>query len=108
MNFADEVMLVLAAGFLLANLPFINERVFVLGPRRSPKHPAWRLLELAVGAALTLGLGLALEASLGQRHPQDWPFYVAFACLFLTFAFPGFVWRHLRRRPAPAASDDHG
>jgi hypothetical protein len=39
-----------------------------------------------------------LERRIGQVQPQGWQFYAAFACLFITFAFPGFVWRHLRRR----------
>ena len=47
---------------------------------------------------LTIGIGLALEARLGQIQPQRWEFYAAMASLFLTLAFPGFVWRYLRRR----------
>jgi hypothetical protein len=49
------------------------------------------------GAAV-VGLGMALEARIGQRQPQGWEFYAIVICLFLTFAFPGFVWRILRRR----------
>ena len=30
--------------------------------------------------------------------PQRWEFYAALGFLFLTLAFPGFVWRYLRRR----------
>ena len=92
-----QVWLVLAVALTLANLPFVNERLFVVGPRRAPKSLGWRLLELFVFAAESLGLGFAIEARIGQRQPQGWEFYAAFACLFLTFAFPGFVWRYLRR-----------
>jgi len=92
-----QVWLVLAVALTLANLPFVNERLFVVGPRRAPKSLGWRLLELFVFAAASLGLGFAIEARIGQRQPQGWEFYAAFACLFLTFAFPGFVWRYLRR-----------
>jgi hypothetical protein len=107
MNSADEVMLVLVVGLLLANLPFVNERLFVVGPRRENKHLGWRMLELVLGCGLCMGLGFLLEANLGQRHPQGWPFYAAMGCLFLTFAFPGFVWRYLRRRrPAATAADE--
>ena len=42
-------------------------------------------------------LGFVLESRLGQRHAQGWEFYAAALCLFVTFAFPGFVWRYLRR-----------
>lgn len=93
-----EVWLVLALGLLLANLPFVNERLFLVGPLRAPKHLGWRLVELLTGAGLCILAGFALEGSIGQRHVQGWAFYVAMGSLFLTFAFPGFVWRYLRRR----------
>jgi Protein of unknown function (DUF2818) len=106
-NAGAQVWLVLLMGLLLANLPFVNERLFVVGPRRSPKHLAWRLLELLLGCGLCIGLGFLLEGRIGQRHPQGWAFYAAMASLFLTFAFPGFVWRYLRRqRPATRAADE--
>jgi hypothetical protein len=92
-----EVALVLVVAALAANLPFVNERLFVVGPRRDPKGLGWRLLELVVLGGLTIGLGLLLEARIGQRHPQGWEFYAAAGCLFVTLAFPGFVWRYLRR-----------
>ena len=38
-----------------------------------------------------------LENRIGQRQPQGMEFFVAAGCLFITFAFPGFVWRYLRR-----------
>jgi hypothetical protein len=98
MNHAGEVWLVLLAAAVAANLPFANERLFVVGPKRERKPLPWRLLELVLLAALTLLLGTALEARIGQRHPQGWEFYAASGCLFLTLAFPGFVWRVLRRR----------
>jgi Protein of unknown function (DUF2818) len=47
--------------------------------------------------AASLGVGFAIEARLGQIQRQGWEFYVAMASLFLTLAFPGFVWRYLRR-----------
>ena len=108
MSTAHEVWLVLLIGLVLANLPFVNERLFVLGPRRAPKSLGWRLLEMGAGFGLCVGLGFLLEASIGQRHTQGWAFYVAMGSLFLTFAFPGFVWRYLRRRRQVAglAADD--
>lgn len=95
------VWLLLAAGFVAANLPFLSERLLLVGPRRSPKHFGWRLLELLLLAGIMVGIGLALESRIGQRHPQGWQFYAVAICLFITFGFPGFVWRHLRRhRPS--------
>ena len=98
MTHGPEVWLVLLAALVAANLPFISQRVLIVGPKPARKAFPWRLLELLLMAGLTLGLGLALEARIGQVQPQGWQFYAAFGCLFLTFAFPGFVWRHLRRR----------
>jgi hypothetical protein len=48
---------------------------------------------------------VALESSIGQRAKQDWEFYAAGACLFLTLASPGFVWRYLRRNRRSATHD---
>ena len=91
------VWLVLLIAVIAANLPFLNERLFVLGPARAPKVIGWRLLELVVFWGATLALGFALEARVGQIQPQGWEFYAALGFAFLTFAFPGFVWRYLRR-----------
>ena len=92
------VWLVILMAAIAANLPFVNERLGIVGPRRTPKRLGWRLLELVLLWGLTLGVGFALEARIGQIQPQGWEFYAAMACLFATLAFPGFVWRYLRRR----------
>lgn len=98
MSSSVAVWLVLSLAALAANLPFVNERLFVVGPLRVPrKSMGWRLLELVLFGALVVALGMLLEARIGQRHPQGWEFYAIVLCLFLTLAFPGFVWRVLRR-----------
>jgi Protein of unknown function (DUF2818) len=97
-NHTAEVWLVLIAALIAANLPFVNERLFIVGPKREPqKILGWRLLELLLLFLATLGLGMALEARIGQRHEQGWEFYAAAFAMFVTFAFPGFIWRYLRR-----------
>jgi hypothetical protein len=101
---AAEVWAVIVFSLVAANLPFVNERLFIVGPRRAPKHLGWRLLELLLLAALSFGLGVWLEDRIGQRQPQTWQFFAAAGCLFVTFAFPGFVWRYLRRGGGPQAS----
>ena len=88
---------VIGLALIAANLPFANERLMVVGPRLAPKPLGWRVVELVVLGALTLSVGMALEARIGQRQAQGWEFYAAFAFLFMTLAFPGFVWRYLRR-----------
>lgn len=97
MGSSAAVWLVLLIALIAANLPFVNERLFVVGPGMSPKAIGWRLLELVVLWGLTLAIGFGLEARAGQIQPQGWEFYAALGFTFLTFAFPGFVWRYLRR-----------
>jgi len=97
MDSSAAVWLVLLIAVVAANLPFVNERLFVVGPARRPKVIGWRLLELVVLWGVTLAIGFALEARAGQIQPQGWEFYAALGFAFLTFAFPGFVWRYLRR-----------
>ena len=97
MSPSQAAWLVLLLAAVAANLPFLNERQFLLGPSRSPKGFGWRLLELSVYAALVVAAGLALERHLGQVQSQGWAFYAVIACIFLTLGFPGFVWRYLGR-----------
>lgn len=105
MGHAAEVWVVIVFALVAANLPFFNERLFIIGPRRAPKALGWRLLELLLMATLSFGLGTLLESRIGQRQPQHWEFFAAAGCLFLTFAFPGFVWRYLRRSALRETSD---
>lgn len=94
-----SIWLVLLLAAVLANLPFVNERLFAFGPARAPgKSVAWRLLELLLYTAVVVLVGRALEGQAGQVAPQGWQFYAVLGCTMLTLAFPGFVWRHLRRR----------
>ena len=97
MSQGAAVWLVLLVAVVAANLPFVSERRFIVGPRCASKSLGFRALELVLLYLLTLGLGFAIEARIGQRQPQGWEFYAAFGCFFLTLAFPGFVWRYLRR-----------
>ncbi|MEY2892769.1 MAG: hypothetical protein RJA98_2677 [Pseudomonadota bacterium] len=98
MNGSGPVWAVLVTGLIAANVPFFTERLLLVGPKQADKSLAWRLLEMLLLGLLTLGLGFAIESRMGQRQPQGWEFFAAFGFLFLTFAFPGFVWRYLRRR----------
>lgn len=98
MQSTAAVWLVIGVAVMAANWPFVTERRLLVVPRPGPKAFAWRLAELLLLYGLTLGLGFALEAHEGQRQPQGWEFYVAALFLFVTLAFPGFVWRYLRRR----------
>lgn len=85
---------------IAANLPFVNERLFALIPIGRPSKPfSLRVLELAVLYFLVRGLAYLLESRIGNVFPQGWEFYAITVCFFIVLAFPGFVFRYLRRRP---------
>jgi len=93
----EPIWIVILAGLVSANLPFISHKFLFIVPLEK-KHPGWCLLEMLVWMALTLLLGIWLEGRIGNVFPKRWEFYTIFACLFLVAAFPGFVWRFLRKR----------
>ena len=90
------LVIVFALG--LANLPFVSEQLFCCYSLSGGKTLAIRCLELVVGYGAAGLLGMGLEIREGQSSPQGWEFYVITWCLFLTLAFPGFVYRYLSRR----------
>lgn len=95
-----SIWLVLLAAFCAANLPFLNQRLLAVVPLRTPKSLGLRLVELVVLYFIAGALGLLLEQRAGQIARQGWEFYAVTGALFITFAFPGFVWRYLfKHRP---------
>jgi hypothetical protein len=94
-----QVLIILVLAFVAANLPFaLERRLFVLPSRGEGKSLIWRLLELVLMYFVVGGIAWLVEKNLGPAHPQHWEFYAATACLFLVFAYPGFVYRFLWRR----------
>ena len=100
MSLTVSVWFVIVLALMAANLPFVTQRLFGLVALRAPKSLAIRLGELLVMYFLAGGVGLLLEHRAGQIAPQGWEFYAITGTLFLTLAFPGFVWRYLVKRPA--------
>jgi hypothetical protein len=100
MDTDTAVWTVILLALVAANLPFLSERLLMVWRMAGGKSLWWRLLELAVFYFVVGGIGLALEKHLGQIAPQGWEFYAITASLFLTLAFPGFVYRHLAQRRA--------
>ena len=98
MSQSVSVWLVIVAALIAANLPFLNERLFGVVPMAAQKSIGLRLAEMVVLYFAVGLLGVALEKHAGQVAPQGWEFYAVTAALFITFAFPGFVWRYLLRR----------
>jgi Na+(H+)/acetate symporter ActP len=86
---------------VFANLPFLSERLYLVWSfREGRKSVVWRLVELASYYALAAAVAFWMESRLGPVYRQRWEFYAITVCLFLVFAYPGFVYRYLRRRGA--------
>ncbi|MFZ6657714.1 DUF2818 family protein [Undibacterium sp. TJN19] len=101
MSSSASSWLVIVLAVLAANLPFLNERCFALVAiqRFVISKPLWvRLLELITLYFCVGVIAYALEAGAGNSFSQGWEFYAINACLFLVLAFPGFVYRYMRRR----------
>lgn len=90
---------VIVAALFAANLPFFNERLFALIPLRAVRKPFWlRLIELFVLYALLGVMAYALESRIGNAFTQGWEFFAISGCFFIVLAYPGFVFRYLRKR----------
>ena len=90
--------LVILLAALAANIPFLNERLLGLVPAALTVKPIWlRLIELTFLYFFVGAIAYALEARIGNVFSQRWEFYAVTFCLFLVFAYPGFVFRYLRR-----------
>jgi hypothetical protein len=102
MEVSTASWLVIVLAIAAANLPFFNDKVFALVPTRAQaagvrKHFLVRLAEMAVLYLVVGGIGIALEAKIGTAFPQTWEFYAITGCVFIVLAFPGFVFRYLRK-----------
>lgn len=84
-----------------ANLPFLNERLLGAISLKRPAKSLWlRLFELIILYFIVGGIAHLIESRMGNAFPQRWEFYAITACLFLVLAFPGFVFRYLRKHHA--------
>jgi len=97
------VLFLVALG--LANLPWLQERLFVFFSPPQQHKPIWLcLIEWLVYFVVWLLLAFGVERKLmGQINSQGWEFYVITLCLFVVFALPGFIFRydlrpHLEKR----------
>ncbi len=95
MNQAMSVGLVVMLALLGANLPFVSDRLMAVYRLKVTKSLALRLAELLVWYLVVGAIALFLEQQVGQIAPQGWEFYAITGTLFVTFAFPGFVYRYL-------------
>lgn len=99
MNNSTAGWIVIFLMVVAANFPFLTESVLgLVRLKRGDKSFFVRLLELILLYFLVLGVARLLESNAGNAFSQGWQFYAVTACLFLVLAFPGFVFRYLRRR----------
>ncbi|AFJ02349.1 hypothetical protein Q7C_1196 [Methylophaga frappieri] len=90
------IWLLVLTYLVLANLPWVNERLFLMVKFASGKKSAWwRLLETLVYyfVALLAGVGYEMQYA-GNVYQQDWEFFVTTLSLFLTFSVMGVIYRH--------------
>lgn len=87
------LIILLLLAFILANLPFLSQRLLLLLPVRR-KHFGHQLFEWLLAYALVGAVAYVLESRAGPVHPQGLTFYVVTLIMFAVFAFPAFVWRY--------------
>jgi len=96
-----KVLIVVGLYFIVANLPFLFDRVLFIWSRPSGRKGAgWQFLELLLFYLVFCGFASLLEMrdfGIASVYQKNWQFYVAMLCLFFVFAFPGFVYCHLWR-----------
>lgn len=81
--------------FIIANLPWLNERVFCVYPLKSTKKVGIRLAETLVLYLVSLLIAIVFELQFsGEIYPQGWEFFTTTFCLFLVLAVPGVIFRY--------------
>jgi hypothetical protein len=97
-----SIWFVIFVAIVAANMPFVAQRFLMFFHLKAPKTLGVRLFELIIFYFLAGGLGIVLENRAGQIAPQGWEFYAITGALFITLAFPGFIYRYLlKHRDTP-------
>lgn len=90
--------MVIVAACIAANLPFVNQRLLAAGPALASHKSLWlRLLELVVLYFVVGTFALLLEQRAGDGVELPALGGNLPGTLFVTLAFPGFVYRYLVR-----------
>lgn len=89
-----SIWLMLGLFLVLANLPWIGDRVFFVYALERKSN--WvRLFELMVYFFISLGIGIAFEIRFsGEVYTQGWEFFVTVLSLFLVLSVPGVIYRY--------------
>jgi hypothetical protein len=98
-DFSISSWFVIALAAVAANVPFLNERLLGVIHMPGGVKSLWmRAIELLILYAVVGGIAYLLEAAAGNAFRQGWEFYAITFCLFVVLAYPGFVFRYLRKR----------
>jgi hypothetical protein len=90
-----SVFTLLLIFFVLASLPWMTERPFLLLPIKKAKSILIRIIELLVYYLVALLVSIAFEMQFaGDVYSQQWEFFVTTFCLFLVLATPGVIYRY--------------
>lgn len=98
MNSELGVWALIGVALLLANAPFFYRRLFLFYWPKTGKSLGLHVAELVTAYFIVGIFGRWIEGVQGQVAPQNWEFYATTGTLFLTLAFPGFVYRFLFKR----------
>lgn len=97
----DNPVLLLPIAMVAANLPWLSGRLCGVVPLKGRKHLGWHLAELMLLYFLVGSIAhLAMQRSSDMASPHSWEFYAVTAGMFVTFSFPGWIYRYLTRRPS--------
>lgn len=90
-----SVTLLIVLLLIIANLPWMSNRVFMVLALKSPKSVVIRLAEQLVYYLMGLLIAIGFEMRFsGEIYPQTWEFFVTTFCLFLVLAVPGMIYRY--------------
>jgi Protein of unknown function (DUF2818) len=98
LNSSFSSWFVILLAIIVANLPFLNERLFSVIPIKMVNKPfLFCLVELFIAYGLLGIICFLLESNVGNVFLQGWEFYAVTGCLFIVLAYPGFVFRYLHK-----------
>lgn len=92
-----SVWMVIVLALVGANMPFLTHRQLGIFKLKNKKTILIHFFELIIYYLLIGFVSLLLEKNIGKISSQGWEFYALSAALFLTLAFPGFIYRYLRK-----------
>ena len=80
---------------VLANIPWLTERFFLIFVIAGGKTVLLRLVELLAFYLLSLVVAAMVEMQFsGNVHAQEWEFFWSTFCAYLVLSVPGLIYRY--------------